>query len=222
MTLTMRSKSGRYGLALLSGSGLFFAMPAICLAADPPPADVKTITEAENVPRAAERAPQDTQPLPPKEIVESGEAADARSPRMRDRRLGILPGRILSPRATNAPLQRITGYRGSPTDPFIPANPDGAYLGVELKAEFPEAAIVSRVLPGSAAEAAGLREGDRIWGLDDQRVESANELIFRLGQIAPGDAVQVHFDRAHSVPVTLGQRAQPASARPTVQETQDP
>jgi len=75
------------------------------------------------------------------------------------------------------------------------------------------------VIPGTAAASAGLREGDRIWGINDQRVETANELIFQLGQIAPGEAVEVHFDRAHSVPLTLGRREKAKVEETTTVET---
>jgi membrane-associated protease RseP (regulator of RpoE activity) len=217
MARNLRSMSMGW-LAPLAACALLLAYP---VAASDPPADVETVTEAENVQRAAEQAPQEAQKLPPKQIVEQGEPADIHSPPMPRRRgAGVLPGRPRPQRGVNLPPQRTTSYRGSDA-PFIPPNPDGAYLGIELKREFPEAAIVSRVIPGTAAAAAGLREGDRIWGINEQRVESANELIFRLGQIAPGEAVEVHFDRAHSAPVTLGQRG-PAAAEPPAKERPTP
>jgi predicted metalloprotease with PDZ domain len=218
MTFNQTFKSGICWLAPLAACVLALPLQALVAASEPPQQDVETITEAENVQRAAEQAPQDAQELPPKKVVEQGEAADAR-PRVRDGRgAGMVPSRTRAQRGASAPLQRTTGYRDSPGAPFIPPNPDGAYLGVELKPEFPEAAIVSRVMPGTAAAVAGLREGDRIWGINDQRVETANELIFQLGQIAPGESVEVHFDRAHSVPVTLGQRGQSAVAEPSASE----
>lgn len=215
MACNLSSKSIDW-LAPLVACALLPAYPMLVAASDPRE-DVETVTEAENVQRAAEQAPQEAQKLPPKQIVEQGEPTDVHSPRERaGRGAGVLPGRVRPQRGANLPPQRTTSYRGLGA-PLIPPNPDGAYLGVELKREFPDAAIVSRVIPGTAAAAAGLREGDRIWGINEQRVESANELIFRLGQIAPGEAVEVHFDRAHSAPVTLGQRA-PAAAESSAKE----
>lgn len=112
------------------------------------------------------------------------------------------------------PPQHMTGYRGTIDDPHIPANPRGAYLGVELDSQFGDAAIVSRVLPGTPAAQAGLQPGDRIFAINNQRVESPNELIYWVGQMQPGDAIEISFDRAHDVEVTLGVRAPRASERP--------
>ena len=85
------------------------------------------------------------------------------------------------------------------------------YLGVELNSQFRSAAIVSRVTPGMPAARAGLQEGDRIFAVNNRPVESPNELIYWVSQMQPGDTIEISFDRAHDVDVTLGTRTPRAS-----------
>ena len=89
-----------------------------------------------------------------------------------------------------------------------PDHPQGAFLGVELNPQFPGAAIVSKVVPGSAAEKAGLKAGDRIWGLNNRRINSINDLILTVSQLQPGEDVEVQFSRPQSAHVALGQRGE--------------
>jgi S1-C subfamily serine protease len=78
-----------------------------------------------------------------------------------------------------------------------------AYLGVQLDPQFSEAAIVLRVVPDSPAAQAGLREGDRIWGINTERVESTNDLLLVISNMSPGEEIKIHFDRPHSAVVRL-------------------
>jgi len=123
-------------------------------------------------------------------------------------------GPLLTEFGQYVPPQHVTGYRGTVHDPNIPANPTGAYLGVELNSQYREAVIVSRVLPGTPAAQAGLQEGDRIFAINNRPVESPNELIYWVGQMQPGDSIEISFDRAHDVEITLGTRAPGASEPP--------
>jgi|GEM_PF-2530027 len=123
-------------------------------------------------------------------------------------------GPLLTELGHYVPAQYVTGYRGAMDDPHIPANPTGAYLGVELASQYRDAAIVSRVLPGTAAARAGLQEGDRIFAINNRPIDSPNELVFWVGQMQPGDSIEISFDRAHDVDVTLGTRAPHASEQP--------
>ncbi len=123
-------------------------------------------------------------------------------------------GPLLTEFGHYVPAQHVTGYRGAMDDPHIPANPAGAYLGVELASQYRNAAIVSRVLPGTPAAEAGLQEGDRIFAINNRPIESPNELIFWVGQMQPGDSIEISFERAHDVDVTLGTRAPHASEQP--------
>jgi len=123
-------------------------------------------------------------------------------------------GPLLTQYGYEVPPQYVTGYRGATVAPPVPSRPDGAYLGVELNPQFPEAAIVSKVAPGSPAEQAGLKEGDRIWAIDNDRIETTGDLILLVSRLEPGAEVEIHFSRPQSVRVALGRRdhAQPAEA----------
>jgi membrane-associated protease RseP (regulator of RpoE activity) len=54
---------------------------------------------------------------------------------------------------------------------------------------------VARVYPESAADVAGIREGDRILEIDGQAIGSVNDLLTTVRQSQPGQTVQVAIDR---------------------------
>lgn len=68
-------------------------------------------------------------------------------------------------------------------------------------------AYVSQIVSGSAAEKAGIEEGDIITKFNGADIESANDLMLAVRSISPGDKAQVEFNRdgeAKSVEVTMG------------------
>jgi Zn-dependent M28 family amino/carboxypeptidase len=54
---------------------------------------------------------------------------------------------------------------------------------------------VAAVMPGSAAEGAGMREGDIITAIDDREVKDLPSFSELLKELAPGETVTVHFLR---------------------------
>ncbi|MGC8872834.1 MAG: glutaredoxin domain-containing protein [Chloroflexia bacterium] len=58
-----------------------------------------------------------------------------------------------------------------------------------------DGAYVAHVLPGSPAEAAGLREGDIIVRLAGARVQGPDEIEQRLQEIAPGQTAEIVWIR---------------------------
>jgi serine protease Do len=85
----------------------------------------------------------------------------------------------------------------------------GAFLGISAPPDS-GAARVGAVVPGSAAEAAGLKEGDRILQADDTGVQSFDGLRTFLRRKRPGDSVTLRVEREGKeleLEVTLGRRS---------------
>ncbi len=83
-----------------------------------------------------------------------------------------------------------------------------AQLGVSVgDSSKPSGAVVGQVTTGSAAEAAGLRDGDVITAIGDRRLDGADSLVAAIRSEAPGDKVKISFVRGgetKTVTVTLG------------------
>ena len=71
----------------------------------------------------------------------------------------------------------------------------GGWLGITGRMHSEQGATVDNVQAGSPAEAAGIRPGDVIVGLDGQPVASIAELVVRLRAYEPGGAVNVTVHR---------------------------
>jgi putative serine protease PepD len=85
--------------------------------------------------------------------------------------------------------------------------PAHAVLGVSITDNTGGGALVGTVAPGSAAAAAGLREGDVITALDDSAFGGADDLTAAVRTHKPGDRVTIHFTRdgaAQTTAVTMG------------------
>lgn len=87
----------------------------------------------------------------------------------------------------------------------------GAFLGVYYESHMQDnawSAEVTSVIEGTGADAAGLREGDRIRGIDGNTFTAGNEIHTMLGEYSPGDEVElivIREGREVTVPATLGQ-----------------
>lgn len=93
-----------------------------------------------------------------------------------------------------------------------------AWLGAEMGSfasaggsSFPSAGgvVVTNVVPGSPADAAGLEPGDLITQLDNRPVGSPNDVNSVIAGMHPGQQVQIQYQRgpfANSAQVTLSAR----------------
>lgn len=97
------------------------------------------------------------------------------------------------------------GYRGG-----------GARLGVFLDQDNDEegGVWITGVERGSPAEQAGLRRGDEIVSIDDEDVESNDDVMHLLSQMTPNEEVELRIERngrARTVHVVLASRRQTSS-----------
>jgi S1-C subfamily serine protease len=72
-------------------------------------------------------------------------------------------------------------------------------------------ALVEQVVPGSAADEAGVRRGDIITALGDAKVESYGDLLGALRDYQPGDTTELTVIRdgvEKKLEVTLGEKSQ--------------
>ncbi|MFL6214447.1 MAG: PDZ domain-containing protein [Blastocatellia bacterium] len=97
----------------------------------------------------------------------------------------------------------------------------GAYLGVYLEEVTPErakelglseerGAIITKVVEGSPAEKAGLKENDVVVSFNDRRIDSVRELQRLLGETPPDRNIKIEVVRGGShqtVAATLSKRA---------------
>jgi len=90
----------------------------------------------------------------------------------------------------------------------------GAYLGVVFDDRYPNLALVEVVRPNTAAERIGLRPGDVIQRINGQRVRSQRHASQLIGQMEPGESVDVAFTRRTlaRASATLGARSEAQQA----------
>lgn len=82
------------------------------------------------------------------------------------------------------------------TTTVLGAQPSGAaVLGVTMDPQYPEAAVVREVAPGSAAEKAGLRPGDMITVINKIEVRKPADVTGFVAAQQPGDQVEMEFIR---------------------------
>ncbi|MCA9209759.1 MAG: PDZ domain-containing protein [Planctomycetales bacterium] len=103
------------------------------------------------------------------------------------------------------------GRRGDDFNPPPAPNffdEERGWLGVFLNPRIPDAAIVESVQVGSAADDAGLQQGDMIAAVNGQRIYSAGHLSHVIGNMQPGEEVDIQVVRRieKSMNATLGER----------------
>ena len=109
---------------------------------------------------------------------------------------------------TAAPLPPVPAAPSAvPAAPLgLPAAP---WLGVQMDAGSDIGVSVERVVRGSPAEKAGLKQGDRIVGIDGTKTTAPAQVTRAVGQHKVGDTVAVEYERrgsATTATVVLAQR----------------
>jgi S1-C subfamily serine protease len=104
----------------------------------------------------------------------------------------------------------ISGSSSSTKGTTTVAGPPGEpWIGVELANAPVRGALVSSVVPGSPAAAAGIRPGDLITQLDTEPIVAPAVFISALSGLQPGDRVDIQVQRGFSqytAHVRLGSR----------------
>jgi S1-C subfamily serine protease len=93
----------------------------------------------------------------------------------------------------------ISDSSSSTNRPTTVAGPPGeAWIGVELANAPVRGALVSSVVPGSPAAAAGIRPGDLITQLDTEPIVAPAVFVSALSGLQPGDRVDIQVQRGFS------------------------
>ena len=85
-----------------------------------------------------------------------------------------------------------------------------------LEIDVDSGALISEIVPGSAAEEAGLRVDDIIVAVNDEKISGASELRNAIGLMGSGEKVEIDFVRGEkrlSTTATLGQQQVSTSLR---------
>jgi len=143
-------------------------------------------------------------------IVELGGAPIKEVTDLQKRVAAIPPGRavaltVLRDRKTSRLTVKIGEQPGEET--VVAAGPKGAGLGVTVEELSEEAAqtyglrgrsgvVVTDVAPDSAAEAAGIKEGDLVLEVNRHRVGTVEEFKKAVALLKPGEAVPVQIERS--------------------------
>ncbi len=97
--------------------------------------------------------------------------------------------------------------------PFPHLDEERAWLGVAYQMQ-DEGALIVEVIPGSPADKAGLRVGDRITAVEGDKVTPDHPLAERILTHRPGETVTLTVERdgrTRKIKVTLGSTIQPPS-----------
>ena len=100
--------------------------------------------------------------------------------------------------------------------------PTHARLGITVRdaantsgAEITDGAEIQEITNGSAADDAGLEQGDVITRIDDHLVNGSDALVATVRSYRPGDQVEVTYERdgeANTTTLTLGSDADTSSS----------
>lgn len=97
-------------------------------------------------------------------------------------------------------------FQHSPQNFISPKNSGGAFLGV-LSAKTDKGAIINNVLDNTSAKKAGLKKGDIITKVNDEEINSPQDLKNAIENFKPGDEVTIQYlrdNKKNSVKVELG------------------
>jgi serine protease Do len=125
-------------------------------------------------------------------------------------KVDIIHGDDMDPMAMIAPMPPEGGWKMFGDDFMHEIHSNKAFLGV-MTTESDGGAKITEVTKESGAEKAGLKEGDIITKIGDEKVEDADDVYKAVGKLKPNDKVNISYKRAGketTVPVTLSENKQ--------------
>jgi S1-C subfamily serine protease len=105
---------------------------------------------------------------------------------------------LLGATAAYAVISDSSTTKHAQTQQTVAASPGPAWLGVKFASVGIRGALVSSVVPGSPAAAAGIKPGDVITQLDTQPIAAPAVFVSALAGLAPGDRVDIQLQRGAS------------------------
>lgn len=121
----------------------------------------------------------------------------------------IVQHRVIRPRDGNMPSGGGEMFFPEDDNAWSAITPNPAVLGVITEKQEAAGATITEVSEGSAAEKAGLKEGDVITRVNDKAISEPQELYEAIGELKPGDKVTVTYKRSgkeNKVTATLDKR----------------
>ncbi|MEM6779627.1 MAG: PDZ domain-containing protein [Planctomycetota bacterium] len=111
---------------------------------------------------------------------------------------------------TGAPVERVEALQKALPGLQLDFK-QGGFLGVKCN-DLPRECIINQVVPGSGAEAAGLRSEDVILKVDDKDISRFSDLQAAINAHVPGDQLRIEFRRGTEIRKTsakLGKQSIP-------------
>ncbi|MDH3266082.1 MAG: Do family serine endopeptidase [Gammaproteobacteria bacterium] len=95
----------------------------------------------------------------------------------------------------------------------VTIQPIDAEVAEALKATVDRGALITEIVPGSAAEKAGLKVDDIIIGIDDKKITDASELRNTIGLMGSGEDIKIQYIRNGDTRTTTAELGQQQVAR---------
>lgn len=136
-------------------------------------------------------------------------------PRPRTVRVGALAALVVLVCAGAAlGVNALVAGSSSESPPTTLGGGTSAWLGMDVGSLPVGGVLVTSVVPKGPAYRAGLRRGDVITEVAEQRVESPDDVDSALAPLHPGSRVNIEFDRGSGTYVTQATLRKPSAGSP--------
>ena len=108
----------------------------------------------------------------------------------------------------------VTRLPGSGSSASASVSGPVGWLGIQIEGTPIGGVVIKTVMPGSAAEAAGLEPGDVITEIDSRTVSAPSDITAAIGGLVVGDQVEIQFIRGSTFYTTQATLAAHKSGSP--------